>query len=238
MLRRTPSFVNSQSLPNDYYKYYDIYKLKYNLLTKNVNNAKKILNINKITIVKKQPRKLVAIDFDKTFMKVSLPGLLLKFQNDLNVKKFPNSIKKFTKIYNKNVLLSDSFLNKQFIDYLMNIKKDHVLAIVSYGTNEGIHLILKRYNLDNIFDHVLTPSSFGFKDCFAYTKELEGKNVMLKRIQKKYGIINKNVILVDDDKYNIGIANKKGYNTSHVIEMTGMNKKNENDIIKFIKFHY
>lgn len=205
----------------DYYKHYKNCKNKYIKLRHQFGGSKKPI--------------LLAFDFDQTISKLSLPGEIIEIQHDLNHDKFESSINTMIAKKDINNIMSDPFLDKNFIEYLRNNKnKNNVkIAIISYGVNSGIKILVNKLKLNDIFDEIITPINFNLIDGIEYFDKFDGKNKIIELLQDKYGIPDSNVMLVDDHITNIKYAQRK-YKTSYIPNNYGITEKNVNDIKQFI----
>ena len=170
---------------------------------------------------------IIAFDFDQTISKISVPSELFMFYGIIHFTEITDdTIDKFIDKVGLTNIISEPFFDKTFINYLRMIKQQHNVKIVvtSFGINSAIKRILDRINVLDIFDSILTPSSFGLVDAVEYFDMLDGKNQMIEPIQKEYNVNNSNVLLIDDHKENIRRAIKKGYVTSFVPKRVGVTK--------------
>jgi len=206
-------------MDKDYLKYYEVYRLKYT--EAKVNQKKK--------------KGIIAIDFDNTITKISLPLYILKLQWDLDPDKFSKTIPSIIEEHGLKNIISTPFLDRDFTDYLRTINKDNIkIIVVSYGVKKGIRLIIEELGLDSIFDSIITPQDLGLKDGYDCFQISDGKNKMIKLAQKEFGEEYNNVLLVDDSQRNIEQAQKNKYSTSLVKGDKGMTYQNVDDIVKFV----
>lgn len=120
---------------------------------------------------------------------------------------------------NENVF-TDIVCSLDFKKWLQFLKNKHIkLYVMSFGYNNVITNYLKKYDLYNYFDKIYTPSSYGLKDGFSYSKIAKGKNRFIERICS--GILNDNILLIDDDRTNIAWAKEAGYKVILVDPRTG-----------------
>ena len=84
----------------------------------------------------------------------------------------------------------------KMLNVFKRLNKNYKLGIVSSNTEENIRFVLKKYDLENLFEFVYSRSS------------LFGKHRTLKKMCKKYKIKPKEVIYIGDEDRDV-IAAKK-----------------------------
>ncbi len=201
------------STDNDHYlKYYDMFRIRY------VN-------------LKRQVPLILVFDFDNTITKVSIPSMIFSMKDSYN-----KSCQKIINKYGIKNLMSGIFLDNGFKQYLREIKHTHnaKIIITSYGIKECINIFLEKMEMSDIFDKVITPVDFNLEEGFDHFGRLQGKNVMIQKYAKAFNISNNKIMLIDDSFKNIRIANKNNYKTSFVKNRNGMTKNNLTDINKFV----
>jgi phosphoglycolate phosphatase len=82
------------------------------------------------------------------------------------------------------------------VETIKILKKDYRLGIVSSNSSDIIFRTLKRNGIEDFFDFIYSDSSFF------------GKHLVLKRMCKKFGIKNNEVIYIGDEDRDI-VASKK-----------------------------
>jgi len=84
----------------------------------------------------------------------------------------------------------------EILDVFKKLSEKYNLGIVSSNSEINIRIVLKRYNIENLFNFI-------YSDSFLF-----GKHLVLKRMCKKYKINPDDVIYVGDEDRDI-IASKK-----------------------------
>ena len=108
------------------------------------------------------------------------------------------------------IVFTEMVLHNDFKQLLQILKNKNIkLFVLSFGYNNIIINYLKNHDLYKYFDGIYTPSSFGLKDGYSYAKAANGKNKLIKIICK--GILNENILLVDDNRTNIAWAKEEGF---------------------------
>lgn len=178
---------------------------------------------------------IIAFDFDKTITKISIPVAILCVQWNWDPSKFEKTIDYIIDKIGIDGVISKPFLHPRFIEYLRMLKRKYnaKIIITSFGLNDAIRIIIRKLGISDIFDDVLTPSSLGLLDGHEYFDELDGKNKMMAKVQRRNNVPNYKVILIDDHVANVELAEKKGYKTSFVPERRGITKQNVVDIKRF-----
>lgn len=121
---------------------------------------------------------------------------------------------------NENVFTNIVCTN-DFRSWLQVMKNKNIkIYIMSFGYNTVIKHFLKISNLYQYFDDIYTPSSFGMKDGYSYSKTCDGKNKFIQLICNNTQ--SDNILLVDDDRTNIAYALKSGYKAVKVDPRTGL----------------
>lgn len=164
--------------------------------------------------------KIIVFDFDNTLSKFSVPNAMRSL--------------KLTSVKQLSNVFSEVVLSSQFQSYIYRKKLQGVkIVIASFGIKQYIVQLLQLYNLQGLIDSVWTPNDFGLQEGYDYKEQLEGKNVMLQKIAELYNVDSKNdVILIDDNKYNVSVAKRVGYKTHCVVEARGVSYK---DFIKIVQ---
>jgi FMN phosphatase YigB (HAD superfamily) len=170
--------------------------------------------------------KVIAFDFDQTIIKSHsimnywTPELVLDMSQD--------QINKVT---------SDLFNWDKFIMFLKQTYQTGRVKyiIASYGSNPVIATFLYRLGINQIFDHILTPSKFGLLDGYNVTQQLKGKNIMLNKISQYYSVFHPEILLIDDTQINIDLAKATNFATIKVDPQTALTRKDGLLIVQFIK---
>jgi len=84
----------------------------------------------------------------------------------------------------------------EILDVLKKLSEDYKIGIISSNSEENIRIVLRRYEVENLFEFVYSNSS------------LFGKHLVLKRMCKKYKINPNDIIYVGDEDRDV-IAAKK-----------------------------
>jgi phosphoglycolate phosphatase-like HAD superfamily hydrolase len=108
-------------------------------------------------------------------------------------------------------------------------------VVTSYGSKPVIESFLKRLGILYLFDAVMTPSFFGLLDGYNVFTQLKGKNVMLERVARHYGIPQSQILLLDDSPGNINTAKASKYPAVQVNPSTALTITEGYLIEKFLK---
>lgn len=180
----------------------------------------------------KNPRivsRVIAFDFDLTILKTHsiMNDWTPELVNHMSVKQIINAT-------------SPLFNHSKFIQLLKihHQRGNSRFIITSYGSKTVIIAFLKRLGIFDLFDQVLTPSSFGLIDGYNVTVDLNGKNRMLERIETSYHLTRNRILLIDDSPDNIQQAQKAKYLTIQVDRVSGLKIKDGLLIQKFLDYQY
>lgn len=212
----------------NYLKYRNIFHDK-----ESDNNAN-----NKTRIDRNRVPKLIIIDFDSTMTRFSVPNKLFEIRKN-GYEDMISSMESIIKQVGLNNIFSELMNDKEFIDYLRNIKtlKNIHLIVASFGIKEAIKILLNKKKIKDIFDVIYTPIDLNLPEGFYHGKTLQGKNKMITKIKEDIGLKlhDNNILLIDDSGENIWWAKRRGYEVIKVDGKTGLTLANKKDIIKFIK---
>lgn len=180
-------------------------------------------------------KKVIVFDFDHTLNKINLSMLIKK-----NMRKTNNSLMQetlnFCKTTPKEQVISELFLNPQFLYYLKRLRSKGLgVCIASYGYHEIINTFLVYQNIRHLFDEVITPLTFGYVEGIQHFDIFKGKNKMLDHIGHIYNMKYKaDILLIDDNPINIWYAGLGNY-PSIMAYQDGLKLKHVHKIKKFLK---
>ena len=200
----------------------DIYKNDYDIIN----------SINKNIIYKK----IIVFDFDGTLTRFNVPTELFKIKRALNLDVIDESLKYLIKNNGISNIFSEFVVDSSFLKLIQDMKSKNIrIMIMSYGYKDIIKKLLKAKGYSNLFELIITPADFNLKEGYDQTKNLDGKNIMLNRVRKVYGVNRDNILLVDDSYENIKRACNKGYKVLHVDSGNGLTKDMVQSITSFAK---
>jgi len=84
----------------------------------------------------------------------------------------------------------------EILDVLKKLSEDYKIGIISSNSEENIRIVLRRYEIENLFEFIYSNTS------------IFGKHLVLKRMCKKYKINPNDIIYVGDEDRDV-IAAKK-----------------------------
>lgn len=170
--------------------------------------------------------KLIIFDFDLTLTRVHTTNCITQMRKAYPRERICDLVDLYLDINSQEDVLCPMFTDKKAVDMLRMYKKQgHIFTIATYGYRVMVEKILKKYDLRDLFSHILTPADFGLLEGADNTEELQGKNVMIMQLYSKVGIKDRSDILFfDDSSTNVSMATKQFYISSQV-EAGGMTVK-------------
>lgn len=183
--------------------------------------------------------RVVAFDFDNTMTKFNVCQKIYEYKMNSYVSDPEVLVRMMLSEYKMEDIFCELFRSRDFLAYLRNVKSTGRVkfVVISFGYKKIIELLLCKYGINDIFSGVYSPIDFGLKDNYNHAKELNGKNVMMKRVMKDFNFKGENnsVMLVDDNIVNIKYAEKGGFSSIHVEGDQGLTKLYRYRIAKFVE---
>lgn len=183
----------------------------------------------KLSNMNRSCKKIVVFDFDGTLTRFNIPAELSRIKSMFRTSKndpfmvVDNALKYMVKNIGLDKIYSELVIDKSFLDLINNMKNQDIRVIImSYGYNDIIKKLLEAKGYTDLFELVITPADFNLKEGYDQTEKLDGKNVMLNRVSKVYGVRKENIILIDDSFENVKRACQKGYKILHVDSGNGL----------------
>jgi phosphoglycolate phosphatase-like HAD superfamily hydrolase len=180
--------------------------------------------------------KLILFDFDLTITRKHMTNHITKMHMVDKTQKIPDLVNKYLNTCTRENILSDLFLNYDAIQTMFELKRkgDVVFGIVSYGYNAMIFQTLANFNLDQLFNIIMTPANFNLVEGADHTHSLKGKNKMINQIMKMYNITNiSDVLFYDDSRANIAYATAKLFR-AYIVNEGGLPLYELREIVDFV----
>lgn len=137
--------------------------------------------------------------------KVFLPKIIPDISNEV-----------LEKIHNSKKVLYNDYLkyaikNEHLFNIIKLIKTDYIVAIATTASKENTMDILRYFNVENIFDYILTKED---------VNEPKPSPEVFNKLMEITGIDKSNTVIFEDSKTGLKAANKSGAN---VIRVYGFN---------------